>query len=155
MIPISPILPVFLSSLRKCRSIGLHKQNHIHGQCSQAPYTPPAARPTRAHRLRQTGLNLFAMGRIWKISTPSSDPRPSRANLTPLTDGPSRRACSPLLIPNPGRKCRFYWSAQAKLHTRKIIPNSLHTAWRPPAARPTRAHRLGQTGVNLPGIGRM
>ena len=32
---------------------------------------------------------------------------------------------TPLLIPNTGRKCRFYWPAQAKPHTRGVIPNTV------------------------------
>ena len=40
------------------------------------------------------------------------------------------RACSPLLIPNACRKCRFYWPAQAKPHTRGVIPPPVRTSRR-------------------------
>ena len=64
-------------------SIGLYKQNHTQGAVCQVPYEPPGAgtavRPRAPHRLRQTGVNLRKIMRIWKISTSSSDPRPSRA----------------------------------------------------------------------------
>ena len=65
--------------------------------------------------------------------------------------GPSRRACSPLLVPSPGRKCGFYWPAQAKPHTRGMVPNPVRTSRRrdrgPPCPRVP--PRLRQTGVNL------
>ena len=48
MIPISQIMPVLPNSPRTFVSFELHKQNHIHGQCSQTPYEPPGANPRPA-----------------------------------------------------------------------------------------------------------
>ena len=61
--------------------------------------TPRRGRgPPAPHRLRRTGVHLRGIMRIWKISTRSSDPQPSRAPVPSGRDGPSRRACSPLSI---------------------------------------------------------
>ena len=49
------------------------------------------------------------------------------------------RACSPLLIPKPGRKCRFYWPAHEKPHTRGVIPKPVRTSRRRGRAPPAGA----------------
>ena len=64
-------------------SIRLHKQNHTQGDWSKQrtnlPAPGPRSAPRAPHRLRQTGVSRKCVHRIWKISTSSSDPRPSRA----------------------------------------------------------------------------
>ena len=51
--------------------------------------------------------------------------------------------CSPLLVPSPGRKCRFYWPAQANPHTRGVVPSPVRTfrRWGPARATSTSTDR--------------
>ena len=49
------------------------------------------------------------------------------------------RAYSPLLIPKPGGKCPFYRPAQAKAHTRGVVPNNVRTTRRRGRAPPAGA----------------
>ena len=63
------------------------------------------------------------------------------------------RACSPLLVPNTGRKSRFYWPAHEKPHTRGVIPTTVRTSRRrgraPPAgATSTSTDRRESAGNN-------
>ena len=44
---------------------------------------------------------------------------------------------TPLLVPNNGRKRRFYSPAQAKPHTRGVVPNNVRTSRRRDPARAT------------------
>ena len=126
--------------------------SHIYGHHIPRPHIYSAAGPKQ--RSEVSFLLACTSKPTHKASGPKQRANPpapelrspaSRAFGSSGKDGPSRRACSPLLVPNNGRKCRFYWPAQAKPHTSGVVPNNKRTSRRRDSARATSTstHRRG------------
>ena len=83
----------------------MRKQNQTQGHC--------------------TGLTSAGLTSTGLISTGLTSPGLTSTGLTSTGLTSTGLTSTPLLVPNTGRKCRFYWPAQAKPHTRGVVPNTV------------------------------
>merc|ERR1712093_650731 len=108
--------------------IGLHIQNYTQDEWSQTPYLASTGHTSTPLLIPNTGRNLHKQNHTQEEW--SQTPYLTSTGLTSSGLTSTGLTSTPLLVPNPDRKCRFYWPAQAKPHIMGVIPLPVRTSRR-------------------------